>query len=108
MEKRTGMSISKFARIILAVVPAVFFTACGNYTPTQPASSASHFAFVSNTVSNSISIFAVDQQTGQLSLKSTVPTGGTGSRVIAVANSGRFAYIGNGDSDNVSGFAIDP
>ena len=42
------------------------------------------FAFVANLLSSSVSTYAVDTQTGQLSPKDTVPTGGTNPRVIAL------------------------
>ena len=37
-----------------------------------------------NSISNTISSYTVDPQTGQLNAKETVPTGGMKSRVMAV------------------------
>jgi len=58
-----------------------------------PPAAAARFALVANSLSNSISTYAVDPQTGLLSLKETTPTGGTSPRVIAVEPSGHFAYV---------------
>lgn len=103
------MSTSKTASYLLAFIVAIFSTGCGGYgtRSTPPPTTAQHFAFVANSLSNSVSTFAVDPQTGQLRAKGTMQTGGTKPRVIAVEPSGRFAYVGNIASNNISVFSVD-
>src|SRR5215470_12403640 len=106
-QKGTGMSLRKISHSILLSFALRLLMGCGGgmSTPSTP-TAAARFALVANSSSNSISTFAVDPQTGQLTPKSTVPTGGINSRVIAMEPSGRFAYVGNLASNDISVFAI--
>ena len=102
------MSVRKIARSILIFILPILFAGCGAVRTSTPAPAPTpRFAFVANLFSNRISIYAVDPQTGHLSLKGTVPSGGTNPRVITVEPSGRFAYVGNVVSNDISVFAID-
>src|SRR4051794_32342370 len=105
------MSVRKIAQSVLISIGPMLFVACGGYapstpTPTPPPNASARFALVANFSSNSISTCAVDSQTGQLSPKSTVPTGGVHARVMATDPSGHFAYVGNFGSNDISAFAI--
>src|SRR3954464_13717207 len=95
----------KIAPSILFLIAPMFLVSCGGsstpqHTPTPNATA--RFAFVVNQFSNSISSFAVDPQTGELNAKETIATGGMNSGVIAVDPSGRFAYVGNVASNDIS------
>ena len=103
------MSLRNTALSILILTGPVLLAGCGAAgTPTTtPPNTGARFAFVANSLSNSISSYSVDPQTGRLNPKETVPTGGTSSKVIAVEPSGRFAYVGNTVSNDISVFSID-
>ncbi len=103
------MSAKKIARSVLFLIVPMLFVGCGGYTnpASMPPATAPQLALVANSISNSISIYAVDPQSGQLKAKETVPTGGMNSRVLALESSGHFAYVGNVASNDISVFAID-
>jgi 6-phosphogluconolactonase len=66
------------------------------------------FAYVGNVTSNDISVFAIDANTGHLSiLGSPVPTG-SGPRFIAVGPTGNVLYAVNQQANNISGFSMNP
>ena len=106
------MSPRKLALKILIFIGSAHLVGCGGYAPsipktTPPPNVAARFALVANFSSNSISSYAIDPQTGQLTPKATVPTGGFHARVIAAERSGNFVYVGNFASNDISTFAID-
>ena len=72
----------------------------------SPPPAATKFAFVTNFISGTVSTFSIDPQTGQLTPKGSVPTGGVNPKVIAVEPSGRFAYVGHQSTNTVSIFSI--
>lgn len=66
------------------------------------------FAFVSNTNSNTISVFEIDPRTGQLSQAAEGPfAAGSAPEFLTVDASGNFLYVANNNSNDVSGFQID-
>src|SRR3954467_7751979 len=101
---RSGMQLRRTALELLICIGLMLLPGCGAVKSSTPANSTERFAFVVNEFSNSISTFAIDGQTGQLSPKSTVPSGGNNSNVMMVEPSGHFAYVRNVDS--ISQFAI--
>src|SRR5262245_28849528 len=103
------MSVRGTARSVAIFLLPLILGGCNAVKTTPPPAPPpqTRFAIVVNQVTNNISSFAVDSQTGILSPKGMVATGGMRSRIIAVEPSGRFAYVGNVDSNDISVFAID-
>jgi DNA-binding beta-propeller fold protein YncE len=103
------MSSKKIAHSVLILIAPMLFVGCGGYAnpPSMPPAIAPQLALVANSISNSISIYAVNPQTGELKPKEMVPTGGVDSKVMALDGAGRFAYVGNVASNDISVFAID-
>src|SRR5581483_2825268 len=103
------MSLKNGCALCFSLVVFIFLAGCGtSTTPSAPhMAAAARFALVANLFSNSISTYAIDPASGQLTPKNEVPTNGLNSRVISVEPSGRFAYVGNVISNNISVFAID-
>jgi 6-phosphogluconolactonase len=66
------------------------------------------FLYVSNRGHNSIAIFAVDAESGQLSPVAWEPAQGTTPRFFALDPSGTFLYVANQNSDTIVGFRVDP
>lgn len=56
---------------------------------------------------NTIGIYAIDQQTGQLTGNGFVPCGGTGPRDFNIDPSGKFLIVANQKSNNIVVFRID-
>jgi len=68
--------------------------------------SQGRFAYVTNAIASSISVFAIDASTGALTLSSTV-SAGTIPVFLTLDASGHFAYVANEGSDDVTLFAVD-
>lgn len=66
------------------------------------------FLYTSNRGLNSIAIFAVDGNNGELKLVENVSTTGKTPRSFAIDPSGAYMFVANEDSDNVVMFRIDP
>jgi 6-phosphogluconolactonase len=62
---------------------------------------------VTNAIANSVSVFAIDAVAGTLTPISTVPTG-TNPVALTLDAAGRFAYVPNLGSNNVTTFSVDP
>src|SRR5262245_23224616 len=97
----------KIAPFVVCFVALMLLVGCGGgmSTPTGPGTppnATARFALVANSISNSISTFAVDSQTGQLTSRNTVPTGGNGSGTIALGPAAHFAYVANANSNSIS------
>src|SRR5579863_915146 len=77
-------------------------------TPPAPIMQNASLAFVTNTNSNTISVFQVDPTSGELSpvVGSPFPTD-IGPEFLAVAAGSKFLFVGNSGSDTVSAFQID-
>jgi len=65
------------------------------------------FVYASNRGHNSIAVFAVDKESGQLTLIQTEPTQGRTPRHFAIVPGGRFLLAANQDSDSIVAFQID-
>jgi len=66
------------------------------------------FLYGSNRGHDSITIFKIDQQTGQLKLVGHESTQGKTPRNFAIDPSGKFLYAANQDSKNIVWFSINP
>ena len=60
----------------------------------------------SDTTSNNVSIFSINQTTGALTLSGSPATAGSNPRGVSVAPSGNYLYVTNYVSNNVSAFSI--
>jgi 6-phosphogluconolactonase (cycloisomerase 2 family) len=60
----------------------------------------------SDTTSNNVSIFSINQTTGALTLSGSPATAGSNPRGITIAPSGNYLYVTNYVSNNVSAFSI--
>lgn len=65
------------------------------------------FLYASNRGHNSITIFEVDQDNGQLTVVGHESTRGETPRNFAIAPSGEFLYVANQDSNSVAAFEVD-
>jgi len=71
-------------------------------------SPSGEFLYGSNRGHNSIVVFAIDQQTGKLTLVEHVSTEGNWPRNFTIDPTGGFLLVANQRSDNVVVFSIDP
>lgn len=79
-----------------------------NYVGEIKIDAAGRFVYVSNRGHNSIAVFAVDQTTGNLSPVSIQQTGGKCPRHFGLSPCGRFAVVGDQDSNVVRVFKVCP
>ena len=80
----------------------------GSSAPTsKPSCTATTFAYVTNSLDNTVSTYTVNSCTGNLTptTPDTIPTGNA-PYGVAVDPSGRFAYVSNGDDTTLSMFTI--
>jgi 6-phosphogluconolactonase (cycloisomerase 2 family) len=68
--------------------------------------SQGRFAYVTNAIAGSVSVFAIDVASGALTPRSTV-SAGTNPVALTLDASGRFAYVANLGSNDVTLFAVD-
>ena len=66
------------------------------------------FVYASNRGHDSIAVFAVNQDTGSLTLVQDVPTQGRTPRNFAIDPSQNFLLVGNQNSNEIVEFRIDP
>jgi len=66
------------------------------------------FLYGSNRGHDSIAVFAIDNQTGKLTLVEFQPTQGKSPRNFAIDPTGQLLVVANQDSDNIVVFRIDP
>ncbi len=71
-------------------------------------SAGGDFLYASNRGQDSIAVFAVDRETGQLRYKEQTATTGRTPRHFAITLDGRYLLAANQDSDNITTFEIDP
>lgn len=72
------------------------------------AAPSGRFVYASNRGHDSLAIYAVDQQTGQLALVGHESSQGVGPRAFTIDPSGTLLLAANQDSDTVVTFRIDP
>lgn len=65
------------------------------------------FVYASNRGDNTIAVFSIAPNSGQVSLVGHVPTGGMTPRMFAIEPGGKWLYAANQGSNNVITFAID-
>ncbi|MND51388.1 6-phosphogluconolactonase [compost metagenome] len=65
------------------------------------------YVYASNRGYDSIAVYSVDQQTGQLTLVEVVQTGGKTPRFFAMTPNQRFIFALNEDSDSIVALAVD-
>jgi len=63
--------------------------------------------YVSNRGHNSIALFDVNKETGDLEAKNYTSTAGKTPRAFSVSSDGIYLYVANQDSDDISVFTID-
>jgi 6-phosphogluconolactonase len=66
------------------------------------------YVYASNRGHDSLAIYAVDAETGELALLGCQPSQGVGPRYFTIDPSGSFLLVANQDSDTVVTFRIDP
>jgi len=69
--------------------------------------STTRFGYVANASDNTLSIFALNAATGQLSPRGHVTTG-TSPQAIALDPAGKFVFVVNNLSDDLSTYTINP
>ena len=80
----------------------------GNHCADIQISPDGKFLYGSNRGHDSIAIFAVEQDTGKLSLVDYTPCGGATPRNLALTPSGSHLFSANQNADRISIFARDP
>jgi 6-phosphogluconolactonase len=65
------------------------------------------FIVAANRGVNTLAVFAVDEQSGEMSLVETTASGGTNPREMFFDPSGRFLFVANVQSNQVVSFAVD-
>lgn len=65
------------------------------------------YIYASNRGHNSVAVFAIDPDTGQLTARGHTPTGGRTPRDINLDPSGRLLLAANQDGDSVVSFFVD-
>ncbi|HEX5839186.1 MAG TPA: lactonase family protein [Anaerolineales bacterium] len=66
------------------------------------------FLYVSNRKHESIAIFSIDADTGQLTVHDHIPSGGREPRGFAIDPGGKYMLVANQNSNNIVTFLIDP
>ena len=65
------------------------------------------FLYGSNRGHDSIAVYAIDQDTGQLALVEIVPTGGANPRNFGLDPTGTYLIVGNHSTDDIFTFRVD-
>jgi 6-phosphogluconolactonase len=107
LSKKARFGSAAASLLMLALAGCGSGTMAPNITPPPAAQNAS-FAFVSNTNSNNISVFQIDESTGKMApvVGSPFPVGDSGPEFLAVDPSHKFLFVGNSGSNTVSAFQI--
>jgi 6-phosphogluconolactonase len=79
-----------------------------NTTAEIAASPCGHFLYVSNRGQDCIILFNVDRRDGRLTYSGRTPSGGRRPRFFALDPEAKRLYVANQDSDEITGFRIDP
>jgi 6-phosphogluconolactonase len=65
------------------------------------------FLYVGNRGNDSVSVFAIDRETGMLTLKENIPSGGRTPRNVRIDPTGNWFFAANENGGNVTEFRID-
>jgi 6-phosphogluconolactonase len=79
-----------------------------NTTAEIAASPCGRFLYVSNRGQDSVVLFQVATDTGRLTYRGNTPTGGRRPRFFTLDPKAERLYVANQDSDDITGFLIDP
>jgi len=82
----------------------------GASAPTTRTASAtySRFAFASNTNDGTVTVYSVDNESGQLRHRGYASTGANNARNLALDPTGKFLFVGTqGGSDGIQAFSLD-
>ena len=93
--------------LALLLLLNITITAAGDGASGGGGSDVPRFAYVVNQNDDTVSIYTVNAETGQLRHNGYVATGG-GPSSVSVDPSGRFAYVANNHSHDVSAYTINP
>lgn len=90
----------------------IFPTLADSYTGNSRASeievdASGRTLYASNRGEDSIAVFGIDPDSGRLSLRQTMPSGGRTPRFFATDPSGRWLLVLNDDSDQIASLPID-
>jgi len=96
-----GISTSFIVSILTGVGPFSVAVA------PDPSGKFGKFAYVANSTSNNVSMYAINPTTGTLEPTGAVAAG-TSPKSVTVDSSGKFAYVANSTSNNVSMYMINP
>jgi 6-phosphogluconolactonase len=90
---------------VVRTLPEAF--AGDNTTAAVVVAASGRFVYASNRGHDSVSAFAIDSASGQLTPRGHTPTGGRTPRDINLAPSGNILLAANQDSDSVTSFFVD-
>ena len=107
----SGEPLSLLAQTISLAPLAVLFVGCSgapmNMITPAPVPQNASFAFVANMNANTVSVFALDPQTGKLSGVAGSPVeAGVAPEFMATDPAGKFLFVANSGSSNVSVFEV--
>src|SRR5437879_9124175 len=94
-------------RMVLVFVPALFIGCGGGASISSPSPTpvlTPRFAFVANFASGDVSAFTINASTGALTAVGSPVAVGTNPISIAVDPGGRFDYVANATSNDISAF----
>lgn len=83
------------------------FSDAGSIPRSLTISPSGRFAYSANDFSDEVVIFAVNADTGALTITGMAIETGTAPQGVAIHPSGRFAYVANFGSNDISSYAID-
>src|SRR5262249_13053435 len=105
----TGLTTENRKRkaLRLALRSAFFLIACFTSMLANATTNHPRFAYVVNELDDSVSMFMVDAQTGQLQHNGFVRAGHFPFR-LTIGPTGEFAYVGNNGSNTITQYEINP
>lgn len=108
-------SASSYGKLLLATLVSVFaglfvflFNGCGSTSSsTTPSTQLTSFAFVSNSASGTISVFAVNANGGLTAVSGSPFTAGAGSEFMAFDSVHKLLFVSNQTANSLSAFSVD-
>lgn len=92
----------------LGTVPALPEDFSGTNTSAEIVTVNGRYLYVSNRGHDTLGLFSIDQQSGNITAVEWVPSGGVAPRHFEIDPSGRWLLAANQGSDNLTLFRIDP